>query len=431
MGSDSDSKQLLPPLSRRKLIGSGLGLTALGSVGAVTTAAAADSAATGSASAPTPPFDNLRDYIAMLESRGLVVRFPRVNQDEYEATALMYRFRDQNGMNGSPTLLIENIRINGEWIKGPLIINDSGHLYAECLAFGLEPVDEGPIGTESFASYRKARQHFVNILAKNNGSFPNIAPVEVSAAEAPCKEIVLRGDDIDLTTFPFIKCNPADAGRYINTGVVFTRDEKRGTNMGTYRCHLRGPRELGVNSEPGQTGNIQLNGMRLRGEKVAKVSIVLSPDPYVWIVSGNRIVNRRAGPVDELAASGGLAGRPLQVVKSETNDHLVPAHAEMVIEGEIELNDRRPEGPYGEMYGYQGLVKEEQYWMKVTAVSYRKDPWIMNNFTGLQRGTLMAPGHALGFYRLQQSIPSITDYFSDNRAVGMTFISINKTKIIK
>jgi 4-hydroxy-3-polyprenylbenzoate decarboxylase len=423
MSSYHDAKQMPLQLSRRELLGSGLGLSALGA----TPLAAAT--ATGSQSpAPTAPFESYRDYITMLESRGLVLRFPRINQDEYEATALMYRFRDQHGMNGSPTMIMENILIDGKWIKGPLIINDNGHLYSECLAFGLEPVDEGPLAKESFNSYRKARKYFLDILNENEGKYPTIPPVEVSAADAPCKEIVLRGDDIDLTVFPFIKCNPSDAGRYINTGVVITRDEKRGTNMGTYRCHLRGPREIGVNSEPGQTGNIQLNGMRLRGEKIAKVSIALSPDPYVWIVSGNRIVNRRAGPVDEFATSGGLAGRPLQLVKSETNDHMVPAQAEMIIEGEIPLDERRPEGPYGEMYGYQGLVKEEQYWMRVTAVTYRKDPWIMNNFTGLQRGTLMSAGHALGFYRLQQKIPSIRDYFSDNRSVGVTFVSIHKTR---
>jgi 4-hydroxy-3-polyprenylbenzoate decarboxylase len=231
-----------------------------------------------------------------------------------------------------------------------------------------------------------------------------------------------------LTRFAFMKCNPSDAGRYINTGVVITRDSKLGMNLGTYRCHLRGPRELGLNSEPGQTGFRQLEAMRRRGEKTAYVSIVLSPDPYVWIVSGNRIADPFKWPVDELALAGGLAGRPLQVVKSETNDHLVPANAEMVIEGEVPLNEKRPEGPYGEMYGYQGKVKQRQYWLRVTAVTHRKQPWLMNNFTGLQRGTLMAPGHAQSFYKLKQKIPAVVDYFGDNRAVGMTFVSIKKTR---
>jgi len=413
------------PLSRRDLIGSGLSLAALG----VGNANAATGKARGvSQTAPSAPFDSLRDYIAALDARGLVVRIPRVDQDAYEATALWHRFRDQHGMNCAPTLVFDEIRIDGKWVRGPLIVNESGHLYAECLTFGLEPVDEGPITKEPFASYRKARDHLEQIVAANDGRYPAIAPVEVSSDDAPCREIIRTGDAIDLTVFPFIKGNPGDAGRYINTGMVFTRHPKYGTNFGTYRCHLRGPREIGVNSEPGQTGYTQLMSARQRGEKIARVSIALSPDPYLWMVSSNRLVNRRDGPVDEIAVAGGLAGRPVEVVKSLTNEHLVPAHAEMIIEGEIPLDDRRPEGPYGEMVGYQGARKEEQFWMRVTAISHRRDPWIMNNFTGAQRGSQMAASHALSLYALRKEIPAVVDYFGDNRAVGVAFVSIRKTR---
>lgn len=412
-------------LSRRELIGSGLGLAALG-VGKAN--AATGKATAASPAAPSAPFNSLRDYIAALDAHGLVVRIPRADQDAFEATALWYRFRDQHGMNGAPTLVFDELLIGGKWIRGPLIVNESGHLHAECVTFGLEPADEGPIAKEPFASYRKARNHLEQIVAENDGRYPSIAPVEVLSADAPCREIIRTGDDVDLTVFQFIQCNPGDAGRYINTGMVFTRHPKYGTNFGTYRCHLRGPREIGVNTEPGQTGYTQLMAARQRGEKIARVSIVLGPDPYLWMVSGNRLVNRREGPVDEIAVAGGLAGRSVEVVKSLTNEHLVPAHAEMIIEGEIPLDDRRPEGPYGEMAGYQGAYKEEQFWMRVTAISHRRDPWIMNNFTGAQRGTLMAAGHALPLYALKKEIPEVVDYFSDNRAVGVTFVSIRKTQ---
>ena len=413
----------LAPLSRRELIGSGLGLAALGAVGTRTADAGTEKRDT-----PKAPFKNLRDYLAALDAHGLVIRIPRADQDAWEATALWYRFRDRHGMNGAPTLVFEELRIGGNWVRGPLIVNESGHLYSECLAFGLDPVDEGPLVREPFASYRKARDHLEQIVAANDGRFPQIPPVEIKSADAPCREIVRTGDDIDLTVFPFIQCNPGDVGRYINTGMVFTRHPKYGTNFGTYRCHLRGPREIGVNTEPGQTGYTHLMAARQRGEQTARVSIALSPDPYMWMVSGNRMVNRREGPVDEIAVAGGLAGRPIEVVRSLTNEHLVPAHAEMIIEGEIPLQDRRPEGPYGEMAGYQGARKEEQFWMRVTAISHRRDPWIMNNFTGAQRGTLMAAGHALPLYGLKQEIPAVVDYFSDNRAVGVTFIGIRKTR---
>ena len=412
-------------LSRRDLIGTGLGLAALGVDGA--------KAATGKASktgdhVPHAPFNNFRDYIAALEAHGLVVRIPRADQDAYEAAALWYRFRDQHGMNGAPTLIFDKLRIDGQWVRGPLIVNESGHLHAECLAFGLEPVDGGPFVKEPFASYRKARDHFETILAANGGRFPTIAPVEVSSADAPCREIIRTGDDIDLTAFPFIQGNPGDAGRYITTGMVFTHDPKDGTNFGTYRCHLRGSREIAVNSEPGQTGYRHLMAARERGEKIARVSIALSADPYLWIVSGNRMVDRRAGPVDEIAVAGGLAGRPVEVVKSLTNEHRVPAYAEMIIEGEIPLDDLRPEGPYGEMAGYMSGVKQEQFWMRVTAISHRPDPWVMHNFTGSQRGPLTAASHALPLVALRKDFPDIVDYYSDNRAVSVTFVSIRKTR---
>ena len=67
--------------------------------------------------------------------------------------------------------------------------------------------------------------------------------------------------------------------------------------------------------------------------------------------------------------------------------------------------------------------------MRVTAISHRRDPWIMNNFTGAQRGTLMAAGHAWPLHKLRKEVPAIVDYFSDNRAVGVTFVSIRKTRI--
>ena len=229
---------------------------------------------------------------------------------------------------------------------------------------------------------------------------------------------------IDLTAFPFIQGNPGRRGRYINTGVVFTRHPKYGVNFGTYRAICAGPREIGLNSEPGQTGNRHLMAARQRGEKIAQVSIALTPDPYVWIVSGSKMVYRR--PADELAVAGGIAGRPSRSCRSETNDFMVPAHAEMIIEGEVPLDDMRPEGPYGEMVGYQGRRKDEQFWMRVTSVTHRRDPWIMNNFTGHQAGSLMAAAHARSFYKLKQEIPSLVDLFSDTRSVGVTFVEYSQ-----
>ncbi len=409
-------------LSRRQLLASGAGITALG--------AAMTSPATQAKrrAAPQAPFDTMRDYVAALDARGLLVRIPRIDQDEYEAAALMYRLRDQHGMRGAPALLFEKVRIDGEWVNGPLLVNESGHMDGECIAFGLEPVSEAPLHKPCFGSYRRARAHVEEMLDANSGLYPLIDPVEVDARDALCKEVVLKGDDIDLTKFAFIKGNPADVGRYINTGSVFTRHPKYGVNFGTYRCHLRGPREIGLNSEPGQTGNRHLMAARARGEKIAKVSIALGSDPYVWMVSGSKMNIGFGEPVDEMAIAGGLAGRPVKLVRSETNDFMVPAMAEMIIEGEVPLDDMRPEGPYGEWFGYQGPVKPEVFWMRVTAVTHRRNPWVMNNFTGIQAGALMSASHAGSLNRLRRKFPYIVDWFYDTRSSGFTVASINKTE---
>jgi 4-hydroxy-3-polyprenylbenzoate decarboxylase len=422
----SETKQIpldQPGATRRDFLLTSTGLAAL----AATSSACTGPQTKANSVTAAAPFASMREYVAALDSYGLLVRIPRIDQDAYELAALMYRLRDQHGMRGGPALLIDEVKIDGNWVKGPLLVNESGNAHAECIAYGLEPVDSGFSEHEPYQSYRKARDHLEKMVAENDGLYPSIAPIEVDRSQAPCKEVVLTGDDIDLTRFAFIKCNPSDAGRYINTGSVFTRDPKRGVNFGTYRCHLRGPREIAVNSEPGQTGYRHLMAARNRGEKIANISIALTVDPYFWSVSSSKMVYRGGG-ADEMSIAGGLAGRPLEIVRSETNDFMVPANAEIIIEGEVPLDDMRPEGPYGEMVGYQGARKDEVFWMRITAVTHRRDPWIMNNFTGLQTGSLSAAGHAGSLAGLRKEIPALVDLYSDNRAVGMTFVSIRKTE---
>ena len=178
----------------------GYGLSAKG-------ADASDSHSSGSsskASSRPAPFDTLREYIEALEERGLVLRFKKLDQDNYEMTALMYRLIDQYGWEEAPVILAEQVKINGEWVKGPLISNHHGHLDTEAIVFGVEPAIKDPK-----ASYRKAMAYLQSRLVK--GSFPMIEPIEVEPDKALCKEVVLTGDQVDLTKFAFIKSNPADA----------------------------------------------------------------------------------------------------------------------------------------------------------------------------------------------------------------------------
>ena len=266
------------------------------------------------------------------------------------------------------------------------------------------------------------------LLTSNGGAYPMVPPREISRQRALCKQVVLRGNDIDLTRFPFLKTNPADAGRCVNTGSVFTSDPELGSNFGTYRCQLRGPRQLGINSEPGHTGHRMFMAAKQRGEKSVPVSIVLGQDPVTWVVSGAPIARRTDKPLDELALVGGLRGKALEVVKSESNDMLIPAHAEMVIEGEVPLDEPLlPEGPFGEMFGYLGLRKEQNFWVRVTAVTHRRDPWFMNSFTGMHRGYVTSTMEALYDHLMRRLVPNLVEFHYPQDMMGVAFLSIDKT----
>lgn len=371
---------------------------------------------------PAAPFDTFRDYIAAIEAHGLVFRVPRIDQDAYEMTALMYRLIDEFGWYEAPCVLAEEVKIDGKWVKGPVLTNHQGHWFAEAIVFGVDVVPD-----DGVATYRNAMRYLEGLLV--DGEFPTIEPNEVSREDALCKQVILRGDEIDLTKFAFIQSNPADSRRYINTGSVFTDDPVIGKNFGTYRCELRGPRLIGVNSEPNQTAWRTFNAARDRGEKTAKVSIAVGQDPVIWVISGSRVVNRLSREkVDELAVAGGMRGKAIDVVRSETNDHLVPANAEIIIEGEVPLDERLPEGPFGEMYQYLGARKDENFFMHVTAVTHRKDPWILNMFTGVTRGYVTGPTAVLYNNSLKRLVPGLIELHSPVGTTGLTYVRIRKTK---
>ncbi len=270
---------------------------------------------------PEAPFDSVRDFVCAMEARGNVMRFKRIDQDAYEGTALMYRIVDRFGPYRAPIVIFDEVKIGGEWIKGPVIANQLRHVEAETLLFGLEPVP-----FDDSATWHTARAYLDDMLAASGGEYPTIAPVKIAASTAPCKEVMLSGDDIDIRKFPFFKNNPGDSGRFINTASVFTSDPEMGLNIGTYRCEIKGPRHIAVGSGEGQSGYTMLMRAKERGESTAPITLIVGQEPMIWLVSGARIPARRGKkPIDELATAGGLRGQAIEVVKCETNDFLVPA----------------------------------------------------------------------------------------------------------
>lgn len=413
----ADEKSSSLPLDRRQLLTAAAGVAAALGIGVVPAAEGA-----GKRSWPardTGPFDSFRDYVQALEDRGLVMRVKRLDQDQYEMTALMYRLIDEFGWYGAPALLVEEIRQDGRWLKGPVIANHQGHWDTEAIIWGREPVPgDGP------ETYRQTLKFLMDGAEAREGKTPSIPTNHVTADRAPVKEVIRKGDECNVLDFAFIKSNPADSNRYVNTASVFTEDKDLGMNFGTYRCEIKGPRLMGVNPEPGQQGWKMLMKKKERGEKRCPIALVLGNDPIGWFISSSVVSKSGA---DELAIAGGFRNKAVDVVKCETNDMWIPANAELVIEGEVLLDEMKPEGPFGEMYGYMGLKKDENFVMEVTCITHRKQPWILNQFTGVTRGFCTAPLEALSFLRLKKAIPEAVAFHSPVEWTGIGILAIDKT----
>ena len=366
----------------------------------------------------TGPYDSLRDYIEAIETHGNVIRIEAIDQDAYELTGFMYKLIDKHGWLGAPTVIVESVKISGEWVQGPIVINQYGMAAHEAMAIGV-PLDDIEAG-QHVQNYKKALKKMMNL-----GELSPIETITIDQATAPSKEVILKENEINILDFAFIQTNPGDNGRFINTGNLVTIDPEAGRNVGTYRMQIKGPRKIGISPEKGQDGWKFLMNMKEKGEDVAQAAVVLGTDPIVFAMSSSKTA--RSGQ-DELEIAGGFIGKPVKVVKCENSDILVPANVEMIIEGEIPLNDLEKEGPFGEMYGYMGLPHEEQFYMNIKTITHRVNPMIVNQFTGVTRGYITTPGEAASLRGFSKFMPELRGFHIPIDHVGFLFLSIEKTK---
>jgi 4-hydroxy-3-polyprenylbenzoate decarboxylase len=364
----------------------------------------------------TGPYDSFRDYIAALEARGKVLKVAEVDQDNYEGTALMFRLIEEYGADRAPVIMFEKIKIDGEWRKGPVVANIYRGWDTAAMVYGVEKISDNQ--KEMYRAVMDKMSSYVD----EGGQWKQIPPVAVDKTKAPCKEVIITGDDIDITKFPWFKNNPGDVGRYINSGAVFMEDPRLGRNVGTYRCQVKGPKKIGLNTEVGQHGWQFMMRAKRRGEKVKKVAIALGTDPILFAMSTSKLAGLGE---DELDFTGGFKGKPVELVKCETSDLLVPANAEMIIEGEAPTGEVEDEGPYGEMFGYMGK-QHKNFYMNITAITHRRQPLFFNNFTGVTKSTRGVATHVGSYMKLKKVIPNLVQLYSVQEAVGIKVLSIDK-----
>ncbi len=195
-----------------------------------------------------------------------------------------------------------------------------------------------------------------------------VAPIEIASADAPVHEVIVEGEDADLTALPVHLQHGLDAGPYISATLDFARDPTTGwTNVGMRRLMLRGRREAGIDLNAPSDLRAIYGGAHGRGDRLP-IALAVGFHPADAIAALSLVP-----PQDEMALIGGLRGEAVPVVKCMTSDIRVPADAEMVLEGYLDADGwTEPEGPYGEYVGYYGRLKSNPVF-HLTAITRRAD----------------------------------------------------------
>ncbi|MCB4771330.1 UbiD family decarboxylase [Ancylobacter sp. Lp-2] len=234
-----------------------------------------------------------------------------------------------------------------------------------------------------------------------------IGPVDF-AGPAPCQEVVLTGDGIDLTKLPVPTYSPKDGGPFITAGIVVSEDPDTGIpDIGNYRFQLHDSKVLGVWAAPSHRF-----GKNIAKAVARKVplhgAIVIGIDPMTAFACQVQV----ADTSNDWFVAGGLRGAPVELTKAVTSDLKVPAHAEFIIEFVVDSDDQRIEGPLGEYTGYY-TAADPKPTAKVTAITHRKDAI----FQGLLTGKPITENHVLKqipfeasmLRQLKAQFPSISD----------------------
>jgi len=348
-------------------------------------------------------YTDLRDWIAALERSGELKRIRAEVDPILEITEITDRVSKSG--HGGPALMFENVKGYRGW---HVLINQFGSARRMHLALGVESLEEIAARIHQFLDVKSPaglleKIKMLPMLADLGKFFPK------TVSSGPCKEVIRR-DNLDLLHMPVLQCWPKDAGRFITLPCVITRDAKTGKrNVGMYRMQVYDARTAGMHwqrqkvgaehyreamraasntglSPAGLAAAVDLmarsgggatepSGDRPKGKM--EVAVAIGTEPVLTFAS----VIPAPPDVEEFMIAGFLRQKPVELVKCETVDLEVPATAEIILEGYVELDELRMEGPFGDHTGFYSL--EDLYPVfHVTCVTHREKPIYATTIVG-------------------------------------------------
>jgi 4-hydroxy-3-polyprenylbenzoate decarboxylase len=313
-------------------------------------------------------YKDLREFIRALDHAGELKRIAFEVDPHLEIT----EFADRSVKRGGPALLFENPRGS----RMPLLINAFASMRRMEIALEVKSADEVAGRISEWLQMRMpegllGKVRMLPKLAEIGSFFPKIV------ANGPCKEVV-RHDGFSLAELPALHCWPLDGGRFITLPMVFSKNPETGKrNCGMYRLQIYDDRTTGMHWQTHKQGAEHHRRLIAAGHKRMDVAVAIGCDPATMYSA----ILPLPPDLDEMMISGFLRREPVEMVKCETSDIEVPAHAEIVLEGYLELGESRTEGPFGDHTGFYSL-EDEYPVFHVRCMTHRRDPLYATTIVG-------------------------------------------------
>lgn len=326
------------------------------------------------------PFFSLRDWIEFLQEGGQLVK----NEEEVDLRGEVATISRMIARFGSEAVLHQRVKGYPGW---QVFSDGLTTRQRQAWALGIQP---------------KGMTQRVAQLLSSQPVKPKIVPT------GPCKQVKLFGEDINLASIPVPYTGEWDIPPIITAGIAHTKDPQTGwQNLGIRRYQLKGKKKLSVIILPFMHEGMIFSKFLERHQPMP-TAIVIGADPLYYLCS----LMPAPPQVDEMDYWGQIAGKPFEAVKCETSDILVPATAEIVIEGVVDPEKRELEGPFSEMPGYYSGMRLCPV-VEVKAVTMREDAIYQYMYTGVpptEAHAIVEPMNELEIYRqVKKIVPELSD----------------------
>ncbi len=367
-------------------------------------------------------YQDLREFIAELEKQGELIRIQTQVDANLEITEICRRTLDKQG----PALLFENVKGSNM----PVLANLFGTTRRVAMAMGQKDLaalrklgkllaelkqPEPPKGLKDAIKKLPVLKQVLNMPVK-------------SIKKGQCQEVIIEGDDVDLSKLPIQTCWPKDVAPLVTWGLTITKGPlKKRQNLGIYRQQVIGKNKLIMRWLSHRGGALDFKDWQAQNPgKPFPIAVALGADPATTLAAVTPIPDS----LSEYAFAGLLRGKKTKVCTCLGNDLQVPENAEIILEGVLNPGEMADEGPFGDHTGYYNEVEQFPVFT-VEKITHRKNPIYHSTYTGKPIDEPAVLGVALNEVfvpLLQQQFPEIADFYLPPEACSyrMAIVSMKK-----